>query len=138
MFVHTIEYALCADCKGKSVEQEIAPWLLDSGASLHFTFELNDFVDYGPLDDDESDFVITATTTATIIGKGTVLIQVPTSNGGTRHVRLYPVHHIPRMNGRLLSLGTMLHDDLDVTGNKHHIVVVTIVPLEGSTLLLII
>ncbi|KIJ58481.1 hypothetical protein HYDPIDRAFT_34142 [Hydnomerulius pinastri MD-312] len=122
--VHSIEYALCADCKGKSVEQdEISPWLLDSGASLHFTFELNDFVDYGPLDPDKSDFVITATTTATISGKGTVLIQVPMPNGSTKSVCLYPVHYIPRMNGQLLSLGTLLHDDLEVTGDKHHIVV---------------
>ncbi|EEB89024.1 hypothetical protein MPER_12932, partial [Moniliophthora perniciosa FA553] len=40
-------FVLCSNCKGK--EREGNNWIMDSGASRHFTFEPNDFADYYPL-----------------------------------------------------------------------------------------
>src|SRR6202789_33866 len=64
-----------------------AEWILDSGASRHFTFEINDFVEYEGI---IPVAVQTATNTTSIIGKGTVILKI--ENGS---VRIHPVYHIP-------------------------------------------
>jgi len=60
------------DCTETSTE-----WMLDSGASLHFTGDLNDFIDYSPLS--EQIDVQTANSSATIVGKGTILLMLSSS-----------------------------------------------------------
>lgn len=69
--MHCVDFAKCAACKGKKAVR--APmWLLDSGASRHFTSDINDFVEYEPLDVPLR--ASTANGVASIIGKGTVII----------------------------------------------------------------
>ena len=63
-------------------------WMLDSGASRHFTFNINDFVVYEAIP--EKIQVLTATTTTNIIGVGTVIIN---TNQGAH--RISPVWYIP-------------------------------------------
>ena len=48
---HSRLYSECTRCKGKSKTNQNEPliWMLDSGASSHFTFDLDDFVEYEPL-----------------------------------------------------------------------------------------
>ena len=46
---HRSSYAECARCKGKGkqpAERVDSAWMLDSGASMHFTYSMNDYVDF--------------------------------------------------------------------------------------------
>ena len=72
---HEIHDARCANCKGKMVngsEMSGAFWLLDSGASRHFTGDLRDFASYQELK--HKHFAKTANGVAEIAGIGTVLL----------------------------------------------------------------
>ena len=93
-----------------------ATWMLDSGASCHFTNDLNDFVEYeenvGP-----ERVVRTANGSTTIAGKGTVILTV-----NNERVRLYPVFYIPDLNDRLLSLGQFHRSGLSSRGDARAIV----------------
>jgi hypothetical protein len=57
-------------------ETDKTQWMLDSGASRHFTFDINDFVVYEAIP--EPIEVLTATTTTNIVGMGTVIITYKT------------------------------------------------------------
>ena len=52
-----------------------AEWMLDSGASEHFTGDINDFVEFETL---APIAVQTATETTNIIGRGSVILQIKT------------------------------------------------------------
>jgi hypothetical protein len=43
---HRQSFAQCNCCKGKSASKMGTLWLLDSGASLHFMHDFNDFIEY--------------------------------------------------------------------------------------------
>ena len=97
-------------------DQSEATWMLDSGASCHFTNDINDFVEFeenvGP------EWVVrTANGSTSIAGKGTVIFTV---NG--ERVRLYPVFYIPDLNDRLLSLGQFHQSGLSSRGSARSIV----------------
>ena len=93
-----------------------ATWMLDSGASCHFTNNINDFVEFeenvGP-----ERVVRTANGSTSIAGKGTVIFTV-----NNERVRLYPVFYIPDLNDRLLSLGQFHRSGLSSRGDAHAIV----------------
>ena len=90
--------------------------MLNSGASCHFTNDLNDFIEFeeniGP-----KRVVRTANSSTSITGKGTVIFTV---NG--EQIRLYPVFYIPDLNDHLLSLGQFHHSGLSSRGDGHAIV----------------
>jgi hypothetical protein len=88
--------------------------MLDSGASRHFTFDINDFVVYEAIP--EHIQVLTATTTTNIIGVGMVIIN--TKQGAHR---ISPVWYIPDLTTRLLSLGQFLQSGLSSRGSAHAI-----------------
>src|SRR6202000_3384537 len=94
----------------------------DSGASEHFTPDINDFVDYQEFTKQE--FVKTANSTARIAGKGTILLVL----NNTELIRLSPVYHIPSLTCHLLSLGTFLQGGYTCKGNEKTIQIV-----KGST-----
>ena len=96
-------------------DQSEATWMLDSGASCHFTNDINDFIEFeenvGP-----ERMVQTANGSTSIAGKGTVIFII---NGD--RVRLYPVFYIPDLNDRLLSLGQFHQSGLSSRGSAHSI-----------------
>jgi transposase InsO family protein len=95
-------------------ETEKPFWMLDSGASRHFTFDINDFVVYEAIP--EPIEVLTATTTTNIVGMGTVIIR--TKRGAHR---ISPVWYIPELTTRLLSLGQFLQSGLSSRGSARAI-----------------
>jgi hypothetical protein len=106
----------CADCerckKGKRpVKSGFIDWIMDSGASKHFTHELSDFAEY-TLFDGPSLTTAAKKAPLQIKGEGTLFLthDVPGPNGRSRRVitRLYPVYYVPGMSSRLLSVGDML------------------------------
>jgi hypothetical protein len=99
------------DCKPKEVKE----WIIDLGASSHFTNELSDFIEYEEYRDVK--MVYTANSSARIVGKGTVIIV---SSKGVA-ARIYPVYYVPGLSYRLLSLGTFLRQDLQCLGMERSI-----------------
>jgi len=79
-------------------------WILDSGASLHFTGDMNDFIEYTPLEKNITANTATSANTQ-IIGKGTVMMAV---EGSEHMVRITPVFYVPDLSMHLLSLGVFL------------------------------
>ena len=95
-------------------------WILDSGASLHYTGDINDFVEYAPLEKPIK--AATATTTNTdIIGVGTVLMTIEDSK---HMIRITPVYFVLDLSSRLLSLGVFLRrSGFTTKGDSQHITV---------------
>ena len=92
---HENKFALCAKCKENQASHAgLSPqWLLNSGASAHFTFDINDFIEYTPFKKDERTAINTAAHTVYIERKGTILIT-HWENGEKVTTHLDPVLHI--------------------------------------------
>jgi transposase InsO family protein len=95
-------------------------WLLDSGASTHFTHDIRDFIEYTPFTPSERAPVKTASNVIYIEGKGTVLLQHYVDNKMVT-TRLYPVLYIPNLTTRLLSMGEFLQQGMRVSGDHRSI-----------------
>jgi len=115
--------ACCAGCKGKMVngsELSGAFWLLDSGASHHFTGDIGDFASYNELK--RVQYAKMANGVALIAGIGTVLLWCLDHNSGDeRVITLTQVLHMPGATAHLISMGEMLQCNYRVTGNKRGI-----------------
>lgn len=98
-------------------------WMLDSGASLHFTYNKSDFVDFTEFEEKDRIPVGTATTVAWITGFRTILLNVPGKNNKNTTIRLSPVHYIPNLTAHLLSLGMFLKDGMKSIGDNEAIVI---------------
>jgi len=113
----------CVACKGKMVndsELSGAFWLLDSGASRHFTGDIGDFASYNELK--RAHYAKMANGVALISGIGTVLLQCLDHNSGDEKVvMLTQVLHMPGATACLISMGEMLQHNYRVTGNKRGI-----------------
>ena len=86
-----------------------AEWLLDSGASMHFTNDINDFVDYQTTTPIK---VVTANGPTQVKGKGAVILVI-----NQKAVRIEPVYHIPDLTTKLISLGQLLQSRLYTRGS---------------------
>ena len=101
----------------RSDTKQEAVWLLDSGASLHFTNDIRDFVQYTPLK--EEIIVTTANGRTKASGVGTVILFCKAAHGRARaSVRIAPVYYMPELTSRLLSMGEFLRDGLEVRGSS--------------------
>ena len=90
-----------------------ATWMLDSGASWHFTYDTSDFVELEAIPPVP---IYTANWRTDITGKGTVIFTVD-----GRTIRVYPVYHVLDINTRLLSLGQFLQSGLHLRGSAREI-----------------
>ena len=66
---------------------KVNEWMLNSGASMHFTNDMNDFVEYQPIPPIN---VKTAINSVLVKGKGTVILG--TKKG--EFIRIYPVYYL--------------------------------------------
>jgi len=121
--LHEINDACCAGCKGKMAdgsELSGAFWLLDSGASRHFTGDIGDFASYNALK--RAHYAKTANGVTLIAGIGMVLLQCLDHNSGDEKViTLTQVLHMPGATAHLISMGEILQRNYKVTGNKQGI-----------------
>jgi hypothetical protein len=83
---------------------------LDSGASLHFCFDLNDFIEYQKYKPHERTLVTTATYTIYVEGEGTVLLKHKV-DGKTIKMHLEHVLHMPQITTRLLSMANFCYKE---------------------------
>ena len=123
---HEIHDAHCANCKGKMADgSEIsrAFWLLDSGASHHFTGDLGDFASYQTLK--HKHYAKTANGVAEIAGIVMVLLRCLDHNtGDEKVVKLTQVLHMPGASACLISMGEMLLHNYRVAGDKKGITLI--------------
>jgi len=120
--------SLHADCpvcnKKEDGVDEPYKWIMDSGASRHFTHDLNDFAKY----ETEGNFGYVQTAAAhtrlDVKAKGTIKIQVwidgswrsNKTPGRYEIFELKEVLYVPGLHQRLLSLGALLQQGLSVFG----------------------
>ena len=91
-------------------------WLLDSGASRHFTGDISDFASYQELM--HKHYTKTANGVAEITGVGTILLWCLDSTGDELVVKLTQVLYMPSATACLISMGKLLLRDYKVTGDK--------------------
>jgi len=104
-------------CSSSQIEcDKTVEWLADSGASMHFTFDINDFVEYQELA--QKIPVSTANSSSHIIGKGTVVLL---QNGES--IRIFPVYYTPDLTVQLLSLGVFMQMGFHIAGTREYIAV---------------
>ena len=96
-------------------EPEFSEWLIDSGASLHCTGDIGDFVEYQELKEKRPLNTINSITHAE--GQGTVVLLL---NSGEA-VRIWPVYYVPGMTCKLLSAGMFMQYSLEMIRNLHSI-----------------
>jgi hypothetical protein len=101
---HGSLYIFCGRCKECWTKPT---WLLDSGASLHFCFDMNDFIEYRKYKPHERTPVTTAAHTIYVEGEGAVLLKHKV-NGRTVKTCLEHVLHVLQITTRLLSMGQFL------------------------------
>jgi transposase InsO family protein len=117
---YSVHAANCAKCKGNKNDKDNCQWIMDSGASKHFTPVLSDFADFTPYDGPK---LQTAAVKAPlqIKGEGTVFLthKVTSKSGSTKEIvtRFYPVYHVPGMSVRLMSFGELLQNGCEVRGD---------------------
>jgi hypothetical protein len=113
---HDDFFTQCARCN-KRLE---TLWLLDSGASVHFTNRKSDFISYQPYLQSDRQPVRTAAHMIFVEGSGTVLLWHYV-NKTLVTTRVHPVLYIPSMSICLLSMGEFLQQGMCVLGNLLHI-----------------
>src|ERR1700744_5017324 len=113
---HNKYLSQCAKCR----ECMNTMWLLDSGASAHFTNLMSNFISYTPFAKSDRIPVKTASNFILVEGIGTVLLK---HYLGRKLVttRVHPVLYIPDMTTQLLSMGEFLQQGMRVHGDSNQI-----------------
>jgi len=116
-----IDKCSCSRCKREQPQQP--QWLLDSGASMHFTGQRSNLVDAFKLA--QPLMIQMANNITQVEEAGTVFIThtVLPCNGKTykKTTRLQPVYYLNRLNTHLLSMGEFLNDEQLIKGDNHQL-----------------
>jgi len=111
---------LCADCKDNS-KSNFIEWIVDSGASVHFTDNKADFSDLRFFDEKDRPKAQTANGAAAIHSHGTVFVKTWVDSTNPQMVtisRLSPVFYMPGIGIRLLSMGLLLKGNMQIKGDE--------------------
>jgi hypothetical protein len=108
----------CLKCKSGNHQD----WVLDSGASEHYTNNRQDLVDFELLDSEEK--VLTASSLVTVKGRGTSFLTL-NIDGKTHSIRLHPVYYIPGFKTRLLSMGSFLQNGHRIKGDCERLLLIS-------------
>ena len=110
------------ECACKHEDDGRMFWILDSGASTHFTLHHSDFVDYVELKGDDHIPIQTAGGVIHVTGCGHMLIQWMDHVHRKSHLLdLHGACHIPNSGVCLISLGQLLNHGAKVQGDMHQI-----------------
>ena len=121
--VNSENNVICAhgsNMKCPSCEDKNKIWIINSGASMHFTPDRSDFVMYQLLGDHK----IPVSTTAGVIhvvGKGSIWIRWKNSQGVNQILTLHNVGHLPNSGVKLISMGALMNCGAKVIGDAEAI-----------------
>ena len=105
----------------KTSADDTCDFLADSGASLNFTNNLNNFSEYNEIKDGPSVQTALKDNQLQVCSMGAVFLTYEIVEHGKQiewMSHLNPVFYIPRLSIRLLSLGVLLTDGLTLRGTK--------------------
>jgi len=111
---------LCADCKDNS-KSNFIEWIVDSGASVHFTDNKVDFSNLRFFDEKDWPKAQTANGATAIHGHSTVFVKTWVDNTNSQMAtisRLSPVFYMPGIGIRLLSMGLLLKGNMQIKGDE--------------------
>ena len=91
---HKLSFVNCRQCRGKAHnhKNDLPIWMIDSSMSLHFTYEIGDFMEYQPMVIPIPIWTVNNITYVTRLS--TIIIPVLTDKGCPYTVCLYSVYHI--------------------------------------------
>ena len=112
----------CSKCVHRH-EDFMNHWILDSGASMHFTPRRDAFTTYHKFSKEERLPVQMAASTIFVEGKGTIRLRWTDDHKRSHDIELHDVGHIPNSGVNLISLGHLLHAGVKVTGEMNTITV---------------
>jgi hypothetical protein len=112
----------CTICKGSGSNLRNPEWMLDSGATAHFTPVFSDFIAFTRFK--ELLKMNMASTPIFQFGFGTVLLSYPLFNSKkgieeTKTLHIRDVLFVPHITQRILSLGEFLDQGMHVYGDTH-------------------
>ena len=111
----------CTVCKGSGSNLVNPEWMLDSGASAHFTPVFSDFIAF--IKFKEPVRVNTAASPLKQLGFGTVLLHTSVKNKKgfkiQKTLQIRDVCFVPHITQRILSLGDFLSQGMRIYGNEH-------------------
>jgi hypothetical protein len=94
----------CLKCRAAS---DLVQWILDSGASIHVTNDLDDFSSYKAITNSPQVQTAGKGHTISIVGVGTVFVKHWIKAKEVER-KLFPVFYIPKLDKRLILLGVLL------------------------------
>ena len=94
-------------------------WILDSGASMHFTPLRDAFMTYHKFSKEERLPIQMAASTIFVEGKGTIHLRGTDDWKCSHDIELHDVGHIPNSSVNLISLGHLLQAGAKVTGETN-------------------
>ena len=113
---------LCADCKDNS-KSNFIEWIVDSGASVHFTDNKVDFSDLQFFDEKKRPQAQTANGASAIHGHSTVFMKTWVDNTPDKQMitisHLNLVFYMPGMGICLMSMGLLLKGNMQIKGDEH-------------------
>jgi Integrase core domain/GAG-pre-integrase domain len=121
-YLSTCSGSHCTICKGLGSNLRNPEWMLDSGATAHFTPVFSDFIAFTRFKEPLK--VNMASTPIIQFGFGTVLLSYPLFNSKmgieeTKTLRIRDVLFVPHITQRILSLGEFLDQGMHVYGDAH-------------------
>ena len=105
----------CPSCKDRN-----KIWIIDSGASMHFTPDQSDFVMYQLLGDHKIP-VSTAAGVIHVVGKGSVWIRWKDPHGVDQILTLHDISHLSNSGVKLISMGALMNCSAKVIGDAEAI-----------------
>lgn len=111
------ETSTCVKCKGKGKANGLTRWILDSGASRHFTFNKDELKNYRAYDTPRQ--TQTANGFGQLLGEGDVdILQVDDKNEPFVILHLQNVVYMPDLSVRLISPGQLMAEEGYTTGGR--------------------
>ena len=96
-------------------------WILDSGASMHFSPKRDDFVEYTTFPKKDYIPVHTAVSNIHVIGISKYIVPWRDSNGSLEHLILVGMGHFPNSGVHLVSMSQLVASSTTVQGNRSSI-----------------
>jgi len=109
----------------KQMPTILSQWIVDSGASIHFTGNESDFLDLIMFPIDGRPPASTANGSASVHGYGAIFVKNTVTHNGkksTNNMRLYPVYYMPGTTIRLMSMGQILQGNIHLEGDDKSLI----------------